>query len=68
MYKSWLAALEKMAEKTNELSKQTNNPEAAKEFYDLWVKMYEKAFDGFFEDMPLDRSNERDDGACKDYG
>ena len=53
MYKSWLAALEKMAEKTNELSKQTNNPEAAKEFYDLWVKMYEKAFDGFFEDMPL---------------
>jgi len=43
----------KMAEKTNELSKQTNNPEAAKEFYDLWVKMYEKAFDGFFEDMPL---------------
>ena len=45
--------LEKMAEKTNELSKQTNNPEAAKEFYDLWVKMYEKAFDGFFEDMPL---------------
>ena len=53
MYKSWLAALEKMAEKTNELSKQANNPDAAKEFYDLWVKMYEKAFDGFFEDMPL---------------
>lgn len=53
MYKSWLAALEKMAEKTTELSKQTTNPEAAKEFYDLWIQMYEKAFDSFFEDMPL---------------
>ena len=52
MYKSWIAALEKMSEKANELSKQTSDPEAYKEFYNLWVKMYEKAFDSFFEDMP----------------
>ncbi len=53
MYKSWIAALEKMAEKTTELSKQTTDPELSREFYNLWVKMYEKAFDSFFEDMPL---------------
>ncbi len=52
MYKSWITALEKMSEKAEELSKQTSEPEAYKEFYNLWVKMYEKAFDGFFEDMP----------------
>jgi hypothetical protein len=55
MYKSWIAALEKMSEKANELSKQTSDPEAYKEFYNLWVKMYEKAFDSFFEDMPTVR-------------
>jgi hypothetical protein len=53
MYKSWIAALEKMSKKAEELSKQTADPEAYKEFYDLWVKMYEKAFDSFFEDMPM---------------
>ncbi len=53
MYKSWIAALEKMAEKTNELSKQAADPEMSREFYILWIKMYEKAFDSFFEDMPL---------------
>ncbi len=52
MYKSWITALEKMSEKAEEMSKQTSDPEAYKEFYNLWVKMYEKAFDGFFEDMP----------------
>ncbi len=52
MYKSWIAALEKMSEKAKEMSKQTSDPEAYKEFYNLWVKMYEKAFDSFFEDMP----------------
>jgi len=55
MYKSWIAALEKMSEKANELSKQSSDPEAYKEFYNLWVKMYEKAFDSFFEDMPTVR-------------
>ncbi len=53
MYKSWIAALEKMAEKTNELSKKAVDPEMSREFYLLWIKMYEKAFDSFFEDMPL---------------
>ncbi|MDP3105620.1 MAG: hypothetical protein Q8M95_13550 [Candidatus Methanoperedens sp.] len=52
MYKSWIAALEKMSEKAKEMSKQTSDPEAYKEFYNLWVKMYEKAFESFFEDMP----------------
>jgi len=52
MYKSWIAALEKMSKKAEELSKQTSDPEAYKEFYNLWVIMYEKAFNDFFEDMP----------------
>lgn len=53
MYKSWIAALEKMSEKSRELSKASTDPEVFKEFYDLWAKMYEKAFETFFEDMPL---------------
>ncbi len=53
MYKSWMAAFEKMSEKARELSKQPADPEASKEFYNLWIKMYEKAFDGFFESMPM---------------
>jgi len=52
MYKSWIAALEKMSEKAMEISKQTSDHEAFKEFNNLWLKMYEKAFDSFFEDMP----------------
>lgn len=52
MYKSWVEALEKMSEKAKGLSKQTTDPEALKEFYTLWVKMYEKAFDTFFDNMP----------------
>lgn len=52
MYKSWIAAMEKMAEKVKELSGRTSDPEAYKEFYDLWIKTYEKAFDDFFENMP----------------
>jgi len=52
MYKSWIAALEKMLKKAKEMSEQTSDPEAYKEFYNLWVKMYEKAFESFFEDMP----------------
>ncbi|MCE8426913.1 MAG: hypothetical protein J5U19_00800 [Candidatus Methanoperedens sp.] len=52
MYKSWISALEEMSEKAKEMSKQTSDPEAFKEFNNLWLKMYEKAFDSFFEDMP----------------
>jgi len=53
MYRSWIGALEKMSEKSKELSKASTDPEAYKEFCDLWTKMYEKAFDNFFEDMPM---------------
>jgi uncharacterized membrane-anchored protein YhcB (DUF1043 family) len=53
MYKSWMEVLEKMSEKTRELSKHTNDPEAYQEFYNTWLKMYEKAFEDFFENMPL---------------
>lgn len=52
MYKSWIDVLEKMSERTRELSKQTTDPNAYKEFYNTWIKMYEKAFDDFFEYMP----------------
>lgn len=52
IYKSWIAALEKMSEKANELSKQTSDPDVYKEFYSLWVRMYEKAFESFFENIP----------------
>ncbi|HWQ95805.1 MAG TPA: hypothetical protein VN368_00385 [Candidatus Methylomirabilis sp.] len=52
MYKSWIAALEKMSEKAGEMSKQNSDPEGYKEFYNLWIMTYEKAFDSFFEDMP----------------
>ncbi|MCZ7358088.1 MAG: hypothetical protein O8C66_09220 [Candidatus Methanoperedens sp.] len=52
LYKSWIAALENLSEKAEELSKRTADPEASKEFYNLWVRMYEKAFDSFFEDTP----------------
>jgi hypothetical protein len=52
LYKSWIATLEKLSQKAKELSKQSADPEANKEFYNLWTKTYEKAFDNFFENMP----------------
>lgn len=53
MYRSWIVALEKMSKKAEELSKKTADPEIYKEFYSLWIKMYEKAFESFFEDIPV---------------
>ena len=53
VYKTWMTSLEKLAQKAKEITKQTTDPKGYKEFYDLWVKMYEKAFDSFFEDMPI---------------
>ncbi len=53
MYKSWMEVLEKMSEKTRELSKHTNDPVAYQEYYNTWINMYEKAFDDLFESMPL---------------
>lgn len=52
LYKSWITALEEMSEKASQMSKQTSDPEAYKEFNNLWLRMYEKAFESFFEDMP----------------
>ena len=52
MYKSWITALEKMSEKAMEMSIQNSDPGAFKEFNILWLNVYEKAFNSFFEDMP----------------
>src|SRR5574341_133563 len=52
LYKSWMVTLEKLSQKAKEVSKHTADPEAYKEFYNLWAKTYEKAFDNFFENMP----------------
>jgi hypothetical protein len=52
LYKSWIATLGKMSQKAEELSKQGADPEAYKEVYNLWAKMYGKAFDNFFENTP----------------
>src|SRR3990172_8281243 len=52
LYKSWIATLGKMSQKTEELSKQNADPEAYKELYYLWAKLYGKAFDNFFDNTP----------------
>lgn len=53
LYKSWISELDRNSKTTQEVM--LSEPSAAKykEFCDLWVKMYEKAFDTFFEDMPM---------------
>jgi len=53
MYKSWTAALEKMQNKMREVMSRSTDPNVYKEFYELWVTTYEKAFDDFFEYMPI---------------
>ncbi len=52
VYRSWMAALEKMSEKTMDVSKRTSEPEAYKEYYTTWVRMYERALDDLFKYMP----------------
>jgi hypothetical protein len=52
LFKSWIATLGKLSQKAEELSKQGADPEAYKELYNLWGKMYGKAFDNFFENTP----------------
>lgn len=52
LYKSWIVALEKLSQKAKELSEQSADPETNKEFYNLWAKTYEKAFDNFFNNTP----------------
>jgi hypothetical protein len=53
MYKSWMAALEKMQSKMREVMTRSTDPQVYKEFYELWATTYEKAFDDFFEYMPM---------------
>ncbi|MBE0520897.1 MAG: hypothetical protein IBX39_01340 [Candidatus Methanoperedenaceae archaeon] len=52
LYKSWIATLGKLSQKAEELSRQNADPEAYKELYNLWAKMYGKACDNFFENTP----------------
>ncbi len=52
LYKSWIATLGKLSQKAEELSKQSADPGANKELYNLWAKMYGKAFNNFFENTP----------------
>ena len=53
VYKTWIATLENLALNSKEISEQTTDPKAYENFYTLWAKMYEKAIDSFFEDMPI---------------
>jgi hypothetical protein len=53
LYMPWEESALTLSEKASEIAKGNVNPETYKEFCDLWVKMYEKAFDTFFEDMPM---------------
>jgi len=41
-----------MSQKAQELSKQGADPQACRELYNLWGKMYGKAFENFFENTP----------------
>lgn len=51
-YNSWVSALEKISQKTTDISKQAR-PEVHKEPYNAWVSMYERAFDDFFTYVPV---------------
>jgi hypothetical protein len=55
--KSWIATLDKLSEKSKEFSIQTNTTEkhqgTHKEICNLWVKIYQKAFDSIFDNMPV---------------
>ncbi len=46
---SWVESMEELSKKAKNISSEAV-PEKYKEFYDLWTKVYEKAFDNFFED------------------
>lgn len=51
MYKTWISALEKIADKTREMAG-TGDGKMMQEFSQLWTQAYEKAFDSFFDSMP----------------
>lgn len=53
--KSWVETLNKLSEKAMELSlsRQTSCQDAKKEVCTLWVRVYKKAFDSIFDNMPI---------------
>jgi len=62
--KSWITTLDKLSEKSKELSAQAQASEllklsgekyqdAQKEICNLWVRIYQKAFDSVFDNMPV---------------
>jgi len=53
LYKSWIEILGQMSQKVQGLSKQGADPQACRELYNLWGKMYGKAFDNFFDNTPI---------------
>jgi len=53
LFKSWVLVLEKMSEKMKDQSKLMNDPEAFREFYILWIKMFEKSSEDILEGVPL---------------
>jgi len=52
LYKSWMEILGQMSQKAQGLSKHGADPHACRELYNLWGKMYGKAFDNFFDNTP----------------
>jgi hypothetical protein len=53
MYRSWLTTLEATSGKLKDLMSDSSNPEAYKEYFELWISTYEKAYDDFFEYLPV---------------
>lgn len=53
--KSWVTMLNKLSEKSMELSlsKNASGQDAQKEVCTLWVRVYQKAFDSIFDNMPI---------------
>jgi hypothetical protein len=52
LYKSWMTTLEKLSIKSKELAAQPKNQEIYNEACNMWIKLYQKAFDSFFDNMP----------------
>jgi hypothetical protein len=55
--KSWITTLDKLSEKSKEFSIQAKtdvkSQDAQKEICNLWVRIYQKAFDSIFDNMPV---------------
>lgn len=51
LYKSWMTTLEKLSIKSKELAKQSSSQELHKETFNLWTRLYQKAFDSLFGSM-----------------